>query len=117
MAMLYFGSLSSLAGADELVPGRDYVQGQIILTFQESKMPAEEGISMTAGRSGVLTLDSLLKDHAAIRLKRLLKPNETHREAGRRLARTFLLTYRGSTDAQDSECDRRNPGVRSPHDF
>jgi hypothetical protein len=93
---------SALFAADDMLPGRDYVQGKVIVIFGESCMPAEESLDLANNRFGNTAVDSLIAELSVRKIKRFLTPAENIRSrGGRMLTRTFSIDFVEGVDAQD----------------
>ncbi len=101
MVLALLAGLAGLTVSQTLVPGVDYVQGELLVTFSEHLMPTEAELSLDARRFGIGELDSLLVLHRCSRLEKFLPTyGKAKSSAGSALERMFLLSWDDDTDAQ-----------------
>jgi len=87
--------------AQTLLPGLDYVQGELIVTFREQYMPEQDQVSFATRSFGIQDLDTLLDTLGCYYMEKYLSTyGRVKSEGGARLERTFLLKFRDGTDAQ-----------------
>jgi hypothetical protein len=89
------------AVSQTLVPGVDYVQGELLATFSEPFMPGETQVSLENQRFGVAELDSLLLLHRCSGVQKFLPTyGKAKSPEARALERMFLISWDDDTDAQ-----------------
>jgi len=83
-----------------LVPGVDYVQGEVIVVFSEASRPSPSAVRLAEARVGIQQVDDLLEEHEALKLERLVTSfDECKSRSGRRLERTYLLRFPQTKEA------------------
>jgi len=86
----------------ELLPGIDYVQGEVLITFRPADMPTRDEVTTAPARVSIEPLDEFFESVGAANLRKLFPWDESYEsEAGQRLARTFVLRYDAPVDAQE----------------
>ncbi len=90
------------SGPQALVPGIDYVQGEVIITMTPTHMPSKSEVSFSPPSLGIAELDSIFELYGGYKLKKLLPSYNTYiSDSGRKLESTFILHYQNDIDAQD----------------
>jgi subtilisin family serine protease len=85
-----------------LLPGIDYVPGDVVVTFSEAYMPVEAGFSGVPPRFSITDLDSLTQAYGGLRIHKLLPSwNRATSNAARTLERSFVVTFDGRQDARE----------------
>ncbi len=89
----------SRAQTTYLVPGIDYVPGELILSFREHSVPSDSILALWPGRIGVPGVDQVLTNYGTSGLKRLLPRREPISSTNvRRLERTFVVRFTENVD-------------------
>jgi hypothetical protein len=85
-----------------LVPGEDYIQGEVVVTFAPAYAPTPSSFSPSPPSSGSSPIDSIFEYYEAVELRKLVSTFDTFTSTeGQQLERTYLFRYQAEVDAQD----------------
>ncbi len=77
----------------------NYVPNEVVVTFAEMYVPAQDSVSFPAASVGISAVDSLFDASSALFLSKVIPSYDVYTsEAGRRLERTFVVHLSGSPD-------------------